>query len=162
MKMSKKGISPLIATVLILAFTVALAAIIMNWGTGFTKDLLKTTSKGSTANIACAQDVKLEITSACRDTATGGTYKIAVENNGNRDVVKFNVRMYRSPTEVYSDAIVDTLGPFVADTITTTIQAAQVKKIVIIPSIVIEGQTVTCSDIGEEYGDVAGSDFLDC
>jgi flagellin-like protein len=33
--MNKKGISPLIATVLIIGFTVALAAIIMTWGTTF-------------------------------------------------------------------------------------------------------------------------------
>ena len=38
--MNKKGISPLIATVLILGFTVALAAIIMTWGTDFTKKIL--------------------------------------------------------------------------------------------------------------------------
>jgi len=35
MKMNKKGISPLVTTVLIIAFTVALACIVMTWGGSF-------------------------------------------------------------------------------------------------------------------------------
>lgn len=37
--MNKRGISPLIATVLLIGFTVSLAAIIINWGTSFTREI---------------------------------------------------------------------------------------------------------------------------
>jgi flagellin-like protein len=45
----KKGISPLIATVLLIAFTVAVAGIISVWLTGFAK--ITTSTVGSQANI---------------------------------------------------------------------------------------------------------------
>ena len=38
-KMSKKGISPLIATVLIIGFTIVLAAVVMQWGGAFVRSL---------------------------------------------------------------------------------------------------------------------------
>src|SRR3989339_885461 len=102
MAKSKKGISPLIATVLIIGFTVALAAIIMTWGTKFTRDVQKSTDESAKANVACAQDVVLNIQSVCEDT-TG--YKIIVANDGNEDIIKFNARLYKSSNDVVSDVI---------------------------------------------------------
>ena len=164
MKMSKKGISPLIATVLILGFTVALAAIIMNWGTKFTRDIQQSTSESATANIACSQDVVLNIRNVCRTTSgADNIYNILVANDGKADIVKLNVRLYKSESDVASDTLTETIGKFSLKTLMSTkAPTGGVKKVELIPSIQIEGKTVTCSSNIISYGDVTGSDFGMC
>jgi len=49
----KKGISPLIAEVLLIGFTVAVASIIILWVTGFTKTSTKTISSQAETQMAC-------------------------------------------------------------------------------------------------------------
>jgi len=53
--MTKKGVSPLIATVLIIGFTIALAALIMTWGTTFIKKTQKDVEIGAEAQLQCAK-----------------------------------------------------------------------------------------------------------
>ena len=53
--MNKKGISPLIATVLIIGFTVALAAIIITWGGQFIDTVTESTSEQSAVQLKCGQ-----------------------------------------------------------------------------------------------------------
>ena len=51
--LSKRGVSPLIATVLIIGFTVALAAIIFTWGSSFVKDTTEQTSQNARSSLSC-------------------------------------------------------------------------------------------------------------
>lgn len=165
MKISKKGISPLIATVLILGFTVALAAIIMNWGAKFTRDIQQSTSESATANVVCSQDVVLEVQNVCR-TASGANnvYNILVANDGSADVVKFNIRLYKSMSDVVSDTLEETVPGFSLKTLTSTkAPTGGIRKVELIPSIKIEGKTVTCSSNIISYGDAeATTDFGMC
>ena len=54
---NKKGISPLIATVIIIGFTIVLAAGVIYWGTGFFKNIQEKTSQGAALNTLCAGDL---------------------------------------------------------------------------------------------------------
>ena len=56
MKM-KKGISPLIAGVLLIAFTLAVAAIISGWLTSLTKTTTEKTEKGVSTQVECSKAV---------------------------------------------------------------------------------------------------------
>ena len=58
---NKRGISPLIATVLLIGFTIVLAAIVFKWGTLFTKQTTGSTDCQSQATIACAQEVQISL-----------------------------------------------------------------------------------------------------
>ena len=75
-----KGISPLVATVLLIAFVVAVAGIIATWATGFTKDQTTLVQDQSTNQITCGygkialDDVKF----ASDSTTLSGI----IENNG--------------------------------------------------------------------------------
>ncbi|MFH0752528.1 MAG: archaellin/type IV pilin N-terminal domain-containing protein [archaeon] len=51
---NKKGISPLIATVLIIGFTVALGAVVMIWGSGFVKTMQETSEQSMEVSQSCA------------------------------------------------------------------------------------------------------------
>ena len=58
---SKKGISPLIATVLLIAFAVALGAVVMNWGRSYVEDTAADAERTSQTKVDCSLGVDLEI-----------------------------------------------------------------------------------------------------
>ena len=57
----KKGVSPLIATVLLIAFTVAIGSVVMNWGTGYIKEEQSVATSTSNVKLICATDVNLKV-----------------------------------------------------------------------------------------------------
>jgi flagellin-like protein len=90
--MFKKGISPLIATVLIIGFTVALAAMVMTWGSGFIKKTTEQTEESTSIALKCASDLAFEISRVtCDDTKH--LKSAMVENRGKLDItsVKFRI-----------------------------------------------------------------------
>ena len=56
----KKGVSPLIATVLLIAFAVALGAVVMNWGQSFTKQTIDNTETTQKTTMGCSFDVSIK------------------------------------------------------------------------------------------------------
>jgi len=60
-KKNKKGVSPLIATVLIIGFTIVLAALVITWGTKLFKGTVADTEASSKFNLACTTDLNLEV-----------------------------------------------------------------------------------------------------
>ena len=62
---TKKGISPLIATVLLIGFTVALAAVIMTWGLDYIKKTTEKTGETTEEQLSCANDLQFEIIPDC-------------------------------------------------------------------------------------------------
>ena len=55
MFMNKKGISPLIATVLIIGFTVALAAVIITWGGRFIQQTQDDVDRSTQVGLMCSR-----------------------------------------------------------------------------------------------------------
>ena len=169
--MKKKGISPLIATVLILGFTVALAAVIMTWGTSFTKKMQESTEETSDVQITCATDVIFDVKSACEDVGSGdGFYKVTIANNGNINIDKFQVRLYQSADAVTTKeynfnatGIGITAFGIESQSIDSGLGADSVKKIEAIPVITVEGKTITCAQNIDSFGDVTSdSAIADC
>ena len=161
---SQKGISPLIATVLIIGFTVALAAVIMMWGTKFTRDVQKSTEKSAESNVVCAQDVILEINGACRQPDTTSVYNISISNNGRVDVSGLNIKLYKSNTEI--DSAASSIGITKFDTETISVEASggqqNIKMVEVIPTIALGGDSVTCASNVVSYGDLDGAAFAVC
>ena len=58
MKLNKKAVSPLIATVLLIAFAVALGAVVMNWGRSYVETTAKYAEEKSDIQILCSRDKK--------------------------------------------------------------------------------------------------------
>ncbi|MBT5021987.1 hypothetical protein HOK51_00910 [Candidatus Woesearchaeota archaeon] len=102
----KKGVSPLIATVLLIAFAVALGAVVMNWGRGYVEDTAETAKERSDAELVCASEIDLGvvaidgITQVCYNatgsSATVGTIELIIENQGKRTVQNISYRFYGS------------------------------------------------------------------
>ena len=100
--MNKKGISPLIATVLIIGFTVALAAIVMTWGSTFIRETTETTERSTSQAIKCATDLSFDITNvSC--SSTGGSKLVVVDNRGNVDIKSLMFRIHYENGSVVKD-----------------------------------------------------------
>lgn len=83
----KKGISPLIATVLIIGFTIVLAALVITWGTKLFKTTVADTEAASKIALACTTGLKLDVLSA---EADGSTLTVRMRNNNqDRDIDNF-------------------------------------------------------------------------
>ncbi|MDP2907385.1 MAG: hypothetical protein Q8O03_05585 [Nanoarchaeota archaeon] len=164
--MKKKGISPLIATVLIIGFTVALAAIIITWSTGFTKKMQEQTEQTANTQVICATDVIFSIESVCKCTS-GYIYKVLIQNDGQQEIKSWKVRLYETSSTVDSSPVVaptpQTLAAFGIQlyTFTPSITIAGVRKVEVFP--VIEkglSKEVTCSQNTDSFGDASSTDFI--
>jgi len=111
---NKKGISPLIATVLLIGFAVALAAVVMTWGLDFIKQTEQKTEEQTTHTLICASELSFEISDAeCYDSnaETGGS--ISIDNRGQIDIVSLIIRIHNDLGVVTLDTL-EVFDPSVA------------------------------------------------
>jgi len=91
--MNKKGVSPLIATVLIIAFVIILFGLVTTW---VRRAAIEPSMAGSEEKVAseleCSEQ-NIKIVSACVNVlAAPTTVKLTVDNMGNKDLYKYTVR----------------------------------------------------------------------
>ncbi|MEA3230035.1 MAG: archaellin/type IV pilin N-terminal domain-containing protein [archaeon] len=81
--MKKKGISPLIAAVLLIVFTVAISTLVVNWLRTYTTDMTDTVDTTSENVLDCAKQ-NLEITNVYLgvDASNPETIKATLKNTG--------------------------------------------------------------------------------
>ncbi len=94
--MKKKAVSPLIATVLLITFAVALGAFIMNWGQIFTRDQISDAELRSTRELECSLDIGLDIYKIDGDpvlyySESDEELTFMIRNTGNKDIDSIRV-----------------------------------------------------------------------
>ena len=91
----KKGVSPLIATVLLIAFAVSLGAVVMNWGRGYVESTMEQAEVQSSEKISCSMDTSMGIVQVgdkarlCINrsvTATNYSLQFTLINTGTVDI----------------------------------------------------------------------------
>lgn len=144
--MNKKGISPLIGTVLLVAIVIAMVLLVMPWVTNLVKQQQEKTTE-STKQFDCITDLDLRLTS----DATGA---VILDNRGSVAINEVIFRTYSSTGQV----TVDTMG----DGTTTIVEAYGSASAVggsgvitcpaegRIEAIVTLGSGVVCSDMAVE------------
>jgi flagellin-like protein len=162
---SNKAVSPLIATVLLIAFAVALGAVVMNWGRGYVEDTANIARERSDTEVKCASDVDVSVveidnTAQVCYNLTGGTggnatLDFIVENKKSTTIEKMQARMIGVATRV--PMILD-LGP---NSNLSTNQAKYLnftynpttygipQQLKLTPYIKVGGQEVSCPSSGE-------------
>src|SRR3989338_3217041 len=96
--MEKRGISPLIATVLLIGFTITIAAILMIWGGNLVKERAEKISARTEAQTSCTAKVEIGLNSAKCTTEDNkdivkDIVKISVENKGSDTINAFRARI---------------------------------------------------------------------
>lgn len=110
--LNKKAISPLIATVLLIAFAVALGAIIMNWGKTYVEQEMESSRIEYYAIKECERDIELKIKEVGNrlqlcytyDGSTNLTIDFMLENTGPKTIGGVRV------TAIGADSSVNSTG----------------------------------------------------
>ena len=99
--LNKKGVSPLIATVLLIAFAVAIGSVVMTWGRGYVEEMQSTSQERSNAALECVNNVQLSLVDVgneptCLYNESAGliTVEFILENSPWRDIEKVDVRFF--------------------------------------------------------------------
>ena len=135
--MEKRGISPVIATVLLIALVVVLALLIFLWARSFVGESLEK-EDGQSAVQAC-RNINLDV------AYSGGS--IQISNNGNVPVYKFNVIKKGSGSEVRDEF--DTsirIGSTVSKSIGSGYQEVEVVPVVLGETDRGERKSKTCDN----------------
>jgi len=143
----KKGISPLIATVLLIGFTIVLAALVMKWGGELFRTTTTTQGCMAEARLSCASDIEIDVTATQVDTSStpDGLYEeidVNIISRTNNNIDGYWIILYRADgttrpeTAEYEEAIL----AFQSATKTVTLGTGQsdfndVTRIEVIPTI---------------------------
>lgn len=162
-RMKKKAVSPLIATVLLIAFAVALGAVVMNWGRGYVQETTSKATENSAADLACNSDVEIGIIDidgnrqVCYNS-TEGRLEFLIENRKNKELEALQCRIMvsdsRIPQNVFAYNVSSAGAPdektgllpngadFLVCNVSTTGRPTQVQ---LIPVVKVSGTEVPCS-----------------
>ncbi len=111
--MSNKAISPLIATVLLIAFAMAVATIVFGWGTGFVNTISNPVSDKGPKTVQCTfanLDVK-KTDVVYNFSGVTSTVNVSVYNSGSEDLYNFSLGIITNsgvytfnPTNQYNES----------------------------------------------------------
>ena len=150
---NKKGISPLIATVLIIGFTIALALVIFAWGRTFTETLTKETGEKAEQQLSCSDLVSFEVKKACYK---GSDVEFTLENSGDITLDKVTLRISgEKEAQVDIKELEIGLVPLGRKTYTAQFDQQSVGSVVtkielLRPIFTDGGEEVVCRNLGEE------------
>ena len=80
--MNKKAVSPMVATILLIAFAIALGAVVMNWGKGFIEEKAEFVTGVSTVGPSSCGDVQFGV------LTVGGSPQVCYSNGEVRALVQ--------------------------------------------------------------------------
>jgi len=142
----KRGISPLIATVLIIGFTIALAAVIMTWGSGFIKGMQKETEETAEKTMTTTTGVGFEIRDA---EVKKDELRLLIENQNKMALESFLVRIYgKAGTDTIT--INDKVEAYNIKKITALFNVSaigQIEEVEVLPIVRIKDELVTVSNV---------------
>lgn len=142
--MNKKAISPLIATVLLIGFAVALAAVVMTWGGGFIRSTTERTETQAGTTLLCATTLNFDVKVEC------GSNQLIIDNKCSIDIIKLKIKAIDK-----GGNMVPTIdGPAVAAydrvSINPPASLSELKEISVIATVMSEGKEITCGDAPRE------------
>jgi len=145
----KRGVSPLIATVLLIAFSVALGAIIMSWGRSFVTTQTDTVGSQSAQEMRCSLDVAVDwliIGDEYQVCHGSRGVNVTVQNVGNIDITGIKIQAIDSSGMTFNGQGNRTLSPGDAYRFDVVLSEAggisDVRQITVMPMIDVQGSAI--------------------
>lgn len=158
----KKGIAPLIATVILVAFAVALGALVIDWNRGYVEDVADLSKEQSSTKLSCQFEIGLSVADVkgeqkiCFRNESG--IELTLENNEKTDIEDVKARVTTNSSIYGPLAINSTAGgnlTFIGggdaekgiisiDLFNGTTEL--IDEVLIFPGIDVEGTTIYCYD----------------
>ena len=154
--MEKRGISPLIATVLLIGFTITIAAILMIWGGNLVKERAEKISARTEAQTSCTAKVEIGLNSAKCTTEDNkdivkDIVKISVENKGSDTINAFRARInYDGDSE--TTTVYNLLNPTSQTSLKVEYDTSKgtPKSVIVFPVLNKQSLSYTCSEKSKE------------
>ncbi len=157
----KKAVSPLIATVLLIAFAVALGAVVMNWGRSYTEQTAENVKKKSDVDVKCSLDVKMKLLELsdkpqiCVGQWGANSYiNFTALNDGAKKIEAIQVMVIGDGTPgvvvntSVSNSTITIAGAVKISAAYTYSAAGNLKKVRLIPVVEIGGVQTVCAGTG--------------
>jgi len=145
---NKKGVSPMIATILLIAFAVALGAVVMSWGRNVDLSVETQTSE------KCARvSISVEKVDGVPQVFYGGTgkdgyIKFIIENNGNEDIegiIVWVIGEKNTNTIDLEQSSIKVGYPLMKEIKHDFSKYGEIKKLKFIPKINMGNSVITCA-----------------
>jgi len=146
--LGKKAISPLVATVLLIAFSVALGAVVMSWGENYIKDRAQFVSGKSEISGPCENVAVSPIIAQGRPQACmrGSAIELLIEN-GNTRLEGLKVRVVGSEgIDIKENVLQQPLEPKGSAKVIITHTAGVVTQLKLTPMIIAANQQQYCTE----------------
>lgn len=75
--MLKRGVTPLLMTVILIGFAVSVTAVVMIWGTSYVKDIQEKQGGFASTKLSCSTDIQIAVDNA---QVSGSSASVTVEN----------------------------------------------------------------------------------
>lgn len=161
--MEKKGISPLIATVLLIGFTIVLAAVVMRWGGEFVRETTEETACETEIASACINlrfDIENVANNLDQQGAPTNSVDIYLSSRSDQPIDGFRFILWNG-SEVGNtrEELTVPLEPFTTNTYNVGFgtngiitQFSDITEVEVIPIVNVEGcEQGTCSESGIKY-----------
>lgn len=130
---SKKGIAPLIATVLLIAFSVALGAIVMNWGRAYIEDTAALAQKSSAGQVECANNVDFQVNKILYSETDANLedngLSIVIENLKNKKLLGLSIKLLDENGNGFVTPLTEELNDLKSETSASQLKAFQIRTI---------------------------------
>lgn len=103
---NKKGISPLIATVLLIGFTIVLAALVFQWGGQLFKSIQTQTGCESQGRISCTSNVAITLGNVVFTTSTNSITQLIINNGvSSKPITTFMIQIEKNDGTIKTQPI---------------------------------------------------------
>lgn len=165
MRMNKKGVSPLIATVLLIAFAVALGAVVMNWGRTYVEDTAEKARTTSDTKVSCSMDINMKYVmfngqkQICYNT-TDNIIKFTLLNSGSKKIESIQAIVIGSKSIYINNSLRNSTilpsYPYKSNLTYDFDTYGDINKFSLTPAIKVEGKNdaIPCSDNSLEIEDI--------
>ncbi|QQG38925.1 MAG: hypothetical protein HYS32_00460 [Candidatus Woesearchaeota archaeon] len=145
----KKGISPLVATVLLIGFTIALGVVIWAWLSGFAEERAGKVGEIAEAELTCGTSSSFKVEQAC---VAGKNIKLTIENKANNELKGFVMRIQAENEDnadvVEVDQKIGALEVGIIDIQTDTVEGPE--TVIIVPKIGVGNKVTICQEEAKE------------
>jgi len=141
--MNKKGISPLIATVLLIGFTIVLAALVFRWGGQFFQGTTTETNQEiEEVMVLTGVDIEIKAAKAINPSTGCDGLELLIENKVEIPIDGFVIRVI-TDQETKSGTITEGLGEFSSKWFdVNVICLGKIKRIELFPKVLVDGKVL--------------------
>ena len=144
-RVNEKGLSPLIATVLLIGFAIAIAILIWFWYGNFVKNQAAKAEASTEGKLACSQQVVFQVKDV-KKISNPDALSFTIENKGTTRIDDFRVRIKGTTgTEtVIAEQSIDKTSSKQFSVSYTTAKVGNPTLATVIPVVIRKGSPTTC------------------